>query len=205
MEHRGRDDHAGGYIEAHVAPTSRGAYEGIFGRGMVVVLDDSNDEGSLVTDCVRGAGVGAVTLVTSVDELSYLIGSDAEPFPNCLVIESAFETTNGLDVIALVRNHKASRVRSLPLIVVTRDNSFERYVRWRDIGIAGFFLKPVGVDTMRRCLLNVFSEQAKYNRHETTANKWLAWLAAFWSVFTGPVASERATQRPLPTKIDILS
>lgn len=200
-----REEPALGNPGVRVASEGGGPHYAVFERWMVVILDDSSEEGSLVKECIHNAGVSAVTLVKSMDELAYLISSDAEPFPNCLVVESAPETSSDREVITIIRNHKSSRVRNLPVVVVTRDNSFERFASWRDLGISGFFLKPVGVDTIRRCLLDIVCEQSKYIERQTTANNPLNWLATLWGVFTGPVADNPASERSSSTKIDIWS
>jgi DNA-binding response OmpR family regulator len=81
------------------------------------------------------------------DVISYLEGSgefadrEGHPLPTHLLLDLKLPRRSGLDILNWIR--KDSRVRTLPVIVLTSSSQAEDRAKAEGYGVSGYFVKPV--------------------------------------------------------------
>jgi CheY-like chemotaxis protein len=119
------------------------------------VEDDSNDV-LLFQHACRKAGVKAnlQTVTDGEEALAYLNGTDQfqnraeHPFPTLLVLDLKLPRVSGFDLLTRVRED--TRLRRLPVIVLTSSNREADVKRAYDLGANSFLVKPVAFEGLVR-------------------------------------------------------
>jgi FixJ family two-component response regulator len=104
-------------------------------KAVIAVIDDERAICKGLERLLRSAGLTAKTFLTGADFLKYLEGDR----PNCVVLDLSMMPMNGFAVL----DYLVSMNMSLPVIIMTGDDSEETYEQVMNYRIAAFFRKPV--------------------------------------------------------------
>ena len=127
--------------------------DGSLGRLSVLVVDDNPVSLQILAEMVAGF-VGRVSLADSSAQALRL--AETNPF-DLFLVDARMPDKDGFE---LVRDLKA-RGFYTPVILLTSSGQRGEAARSRELGIAGYLLKPVGVSELVMAIQAVFSEQKR--------------------------------------------
>jgi len=124
------------------------------GRATILhIEDDINDALLFKHACERaGMNINLQSVGDGEEAMAYLKGDDKfvnrdeHPFPNLVLLDLKLPRLNGFEVLAWLRQE--SRLRRLPLIVLTSSKHDADLKRAYDLGANSFLVKPVAFESL---------------------------------------------------------
>ena len=134
------------------------------------VEDDANDV-ELVQMAFRKAKAECRLLVVNDgdDAISYLKGDGAfgdrntHPLPAVILLDVKLPRRSGLEVLEWVRSHTDTRLRRVPVLMLTSSNQPGDIARAYDLGANSYLVKPADLGVLTELTRTIASYWLKYN------------------------------------------
>ena len=133
-------------------------------RGHVLVVDDDQGIRQLFADTLQLAGYATAEAASLAEAAAVLEGSDPEII--CVLLDARLPDGHGIDLLRRVRSDFGAE--TLPIIVVTGDDSPSSEVEGLEAGATDFLVKPVRPEAL----------VARVGAHLRDRAAWLAMLDA---------------------------
>lgn len=75
--------------------------------------------------------------------------------PHLILCDVHMEPVDGVTFLSTLRNVKVPEIRDTPVIFLTSDSNQDLVMRARDLKVAGYMVKPVSVNDMKKNLSRV--------------------------------------------------
>ena len=106
----------------------------------LALIEDNPDDVRLLERLLRPWPVEVVSLGTGPAALDYLFDSE-QPLPSLVLLDLILPHMHGFDVLRQVRRHP--RTKALPVVIATSSAQEKDALKYYQIGINGFLVKPV--------------------------------------------------------------
>jgi CheY-like chemotaxis protein len=117
-----------------------------------LVIEDEEAISQVMCALLTKIGVGDVIAVRSAeDALVYIEDPDANI--GIALVDLMLPGASGLALINTIRTHKRTRVKELPIVVVTSYTSMKVYKRAAEFDINGFLRKPVAPGALESAVI----------------------------------------------------
>ncbi|CAN2039924.1 Response regulator [Candidatus Magnetomoraceae bacterium gMMP-15] len=113
----------------------------------IVVMDDSNFQRMVLTKIVKAEGHEIFEAGDGREGLFKI----ATYWPDCVMVDLVMPNVGGLDVLEVLSNKQFK----VPVIVITADIQETTRERCQNLGAAGFIIKPIKADQVRKTLHQV--------------------------------------------------
>ena len=127
----------------------------------VLVVDDSRQMRTLLASFLAGFGVKDVFQAIDADSgFEELKAID----PDIVITDWRMPPTDGLDLVARIRNDPESPNPYLPVIMLTGFTELQRVKQARDAGVTAFLAKPISAAALYKRLCNVVEDRRPFVR-----------------------------------------
>ncbi|MBC7463150.1 MAG: response regulator [Actinobacteria bacterium] len=104
----------------------------------ILAIDDNADIRDLLRFVLEKEGFEVSTSANGVDGLSQI----KERRPDIVLLDVMMPEFSGFDVLDAIRNDKDSKVRVLPVLMITAKSSIEDVDRALELGATSYIVKP---------------------------------------------------------------
>lgn len=109
----------------------------------IFVIDDDNSVRRAISRVMESADLDTCSFATAEDFLSHFNEGDDIP-PGCVVTDMTLPGMNGLEL----KIHLNASRKSIPLILLTANDTAETRTAAHEAGAAGYFRKPVDTQAL---------------------------------------------------------
>ncbi len=106
----------------------------------LALIEDNPDDVHLLERLLRPWPVAVVTLGTGQAAFDYLFDLN-QPLPDLIILDLILPQMHGFDVLRQIRHHQ--RTKAVPVVIATSSAQEKDALRYYQIGISGFLVKPV--------------------------------------------------------------
>src|SRR5262245_17767237 len=106
----------------------------------LALIEDNPDDVHLLERLLRPWPIEIISLGTGQAALDYLFDSE-QPLPNLILLDLILPQMHGFDVLRQIRHHP--RTKALPVVIATSSAQEKDALKYYQIGINGFLVKPV--------------------------------------------------------------
>ena len=109
----------------------------------ILLVEDNPDDEALTLRALRKNNIANEVIVKrdGVEALEYLIGANAGPLPQLVLLDLKLPRVDGLEVLSQVRNH--ARTRLLPVVILTSSDEEGDMMKGYALGANSYVRKPV--------------------------------------------------------------
>ncbi len=125
----------------------------------VFVVDDNATNRKILKETFEGWGMAVALSSGGPDALSTLEArvASSEPLPALLIVDFQMPEMDGFDLVSRVRRN--TDLSALPAIMLTSGGRRGDAARFRELGIAGFLLKPVAPAQLLQTVQRVLGDE----------------------------------------------
>lgn len=116
---------------------------------LIIYIDDSPMDSKIMGDILQQAGFRYGNIQEATQALPLLI----EQKPRLIFLDLVMPVANGYEICAQVR--RVSRLKNIPIVIVTSNNTIIDRVRAKMVGASGFISKPIKRDKMLKTVHNL--------------------------------------------------
>lgn len=106
----------------------------------LALIEDNPDDIRLLERLLRPWPVEVLSLGTGQAALDYLFDT-GQPLPDLVLLDLILPQMHGFDVLRQIRHH--ARTKALPVVIATSSAQEQDALKYYQIGINGFLVKPV--------------------------------------------------------------
>lgn len=124
---------------------------------LIMIVDDQPEAGLLLKTVLRRAGFAEVDVVT---DARAAIEACMRAVPDVLITDLRMPGMSGLELLETL--HAVLPPESLPsTVVVSGDDEPGALQQARDYGVARFFLKPIDIRELNRCVAELIAGRSR--------------------------------------------
>ena len=127
----------------------------------ILLVDDSDDDSYFFNHALERSRVDGTLLYASGGSEAIALLEQAQAsnkLPDVIFVDLKMPVVNGFDVLAWI--HERPAFSDIPIYVLSGSSSQKDVDRSRELGAAGFFIKPLGPDELRRSVQSRTGSQA---------------------------------------------
>jgi two-component system chemotaxis response regulator CheY len=104
----------------------------------ILAIDDNADIRELLSFVLEKEGYSVTASTNGVDGLSQI----KEKTPDLVLLDVMMPEFSGFDVLDAIRNDKDSKVRAIPVLMITAKSTTEDVDRALELGATSYIVKP---------------------------------------------------------------
>jgi hypothetical protein len=110
------------------------------GTFKLAVIEDNPDDIHLLQRLLRPWPIELISLGTGQAALDYLFNA-GNPLPDLILLDLILPRMHGFDVLRQIRHHERSK--ALPVVIATSSAQEKDALKYYQIGVDGFLVKPL--------------------------------------------------------------
>ncbi len=126
-----------------------------FERLSVLVVEDTTPMRKLVCSVLETLGIGNVSTAENGEEAFSLF---CKSNPDIVITDWHMEPIDGIKLIQMIRTHKTSQNKTVPIIMMSGYSAMPRVTKARDYGTTEFLVKPFSANDLARRIAHVINQ-----------------------------------------------